>query len=68
MTQKPTAIVIGAGIGGIATAARLARNETARQPPQKITLGSVGRNPIRHDRFAPLLQTLQELHQATANL
>jgi phytoene desaturase len=26
MTQKPTAIVIGAGIGGIATAARLARN------------------------------------------
>jgi phytoene desaturase len=26
MTQKPTALVIGAGIGGIATAARLARN------------------------------------------
>ncbi len=26
MSQKPTAIVIGAGIGGIATAARLARN------------------------------------------
>ena len=26
MTQKPTAIVIGAGIGGIATAARLAKN------------------------------------------
>jgi phytoene desaturase len=26
MTNKPTAIVIGAGIGGIATAARLARN------------------------------------------
>ena len=26
MTQKPSAIVIGAGIGGIATAARLARN------------------------------------------
>jgi len=26
MNQKPTAIVIGAGIGGIATAARLARN------------------------------------------
>jgi phytoene desaturase len=26
MTKKPTAIVIGAGIGGIATAARLARN------------------------------------------
>jgi len=26
MTHKPTAIVIGAGIGGIATAARLARN------------------------------------------
>ena len=26
MTQKPTAIVIGAGIGGVATAARLARN------------------------------------------
>ncbi len=26
MTQKPTALVIGAGIGGIATAARLAKN------------------------------------------
>ena len=26
MTQKPTAIVVGAGIGGIATAARLAKN------------------------------------------
>src|SRR5512143_1042088 len=26
MTNKPTALVIGAGIGGIATAARLARN------------------------------------------
>src|SRR5512140_3207045 len=26
MTNKPTAIIIGAGIGGIATAARLARN------------------------------------------
>ena len=26
MSQKPTALVIGAGIGGIATAARLARN------------------------------------------
>ncbi len=26
MSDKPTAIVIGAGIGGIATAARLARN------------------------------------------
>ena len=26
MTNKPTALVIGAGIGGIATAGRLARN------------------------------------------
>lgn len=69
MTHKPTALVIGAGIGGIATAARLAKNGYAvtvleKQPKSGGRCYQITQDGHRFD-IGPTLFLMPEIWQET---